>query len=50
MYLYRLMYLYRVDKRYFEVGAEIQPQTNFEQYMDEESMKGKYSVNAVLCA
>lgn len=33
------MYLYRVDKRYFEVGAEIQPQTNFEQYMDEESMK-----------
>lgn len=27
------MYLYRVDKRYFEVGAEIQPQTNFEQYM-----------------
>lgn len=33
------MYLYRVDKRYFEVGAEIQPQTIFEQYMDEESMR-----------
>lgn len=40
------MYLYRVDKRYFEVGAEIQPQTNFEQYMDEESMKVENILNA----
>lgn len=40
------MYLYRVDKRYFEVGAEIQPQTIFEQYMDEESMKVENILNA----
>ena len=40
------MYLYRVDKRYFEVGAEIQPQTIFEQYMDEESMRVENILNA----
>lgn len=40
------MYLYRVDKRYFEVGAEIQPQTFFEQYMDEESMRVENILNA----
>lgn len=40
------MYLYRVDKRYFEVGTEIQPQTNFEQHMNEESMKVENILNA----
>lgn len=40
------MYLYRVDKRYFEVGAEIQPQTIFEQYMDEESLRVENILNA----
>lgn len=40
------MYLYRVDKRYFEVGTEIQPQTNFEQHMNDESMKVEYLLNA----
>ena len=40
------MYLYRVDKRYIEVGTEIQPQTNFEQHMNEESMKVENILNA----
>lgn len=40
------MYLYRVDKRKFEIGEEIQPNTDFEQYMDEESMKVENILNA----
>ena len=33
------MYLYRVDKRKFEIGEEIQPNPDFEQHLDDESMK-----------
>ena len=40
------MYLYRVDKRKFEIGEEIQHNTDFEQYMDEESMKVENILNA----
>lgn len=40
------MYLYRVDKRKFEIGEEIQPQTDYVQYMDEESGKVENILNA----
>lgn len=33
------MYLYRVDKRKFEIGEDIQPDTDFEQHLNDESMK-----------
>ena len=40
------MYLYRVDKRKFEIGEEIQPNTDFEQHLDDESMKVEDILNA----
>lgn len=40
------MYLYRVDKRKFEIGEEIQPDTDFEQHLDDESMKVEDILNA----
>lgn len=39
------MYLYRVDKRRFEIGEEIQPNTDFEQHLDDESMKVENILN-----
>lgn len=40
------MYLYRVDKRKFEIGEEIQPNTDFEQHLNDESIKVEYLLNA----
>lgn len=40
------MYLYRVDKRKFEIGEEIQPNTDFEQHLNDESMKVENILNA----
>lgn len=39
------MYLYRVDKRKFEIGEEIQPNPDFEQHLDGESMKVENILN-----
>ena len=39
------MYLYRVDKRKFEIGEEIQPNPDFEQHLDDESMKVENILN-----
>ena len=42
----RLCNLYRVDKRKFEIGEEIQPNPDIEQHLDDESMKVEDILNA----